>query len=136
MKFQYVTFFFKKCYAELALASLSQCSRQAHTGRLGDKGVNTWSILFRRDFRFAYYRLLSMVQALPASQHKEIKWSKAYAEWSLKNEPWRQQQILTRHTNVVSCLIPLADGRIVSGSWDKMVRIWSLNLDILTKRSI
>ena len=88
--------------------------------------TNAWSILFRRDFRFAYHRLLSIVQALPAFQQKEIKWPRAYAECSLNNELWCQQQVLNGHTERVTHLTSLADGRIATGSWDKTVRIWSL----------
>jgi WD40 repeat protein len=28
------------------------------------------------------------------------------------------------HTNWVHCVVQLADGRVVSGSWDKTLRLW------------
>ena len=117
----------EKIFILLSASDLAKFLSISRSWNRAAQDMNAWSILFRRDFRFAYHRLLSIVQALPASQQKEIKWPRAYAEWSLSNEPWCQQQALEGHTEEITCLAPLADSRIATGSHDNTVRIWSLN---------
>ena len=50
--------------------------------------------------------------------------------WNIKSDKCK---ILEGHSDPVKCIAVLPDGRIVSGSWDKTIKIWDPNSEKCTK---
>lgn len=56
------------------------------------------------------------------------KYSCVFDDYDTPIEPIKIRclNILNEHKGPISCLIPLKDGRIASGSWDTKIKIWNL----------
>ena len=52
------------------------------------------------------------------------RWNPRTMESVVRKENYREVGVLSGHTNSVSCLRALPDGRIVSASYDNTLRIW------------
>ena len=53
----------------------------------------------------------------------------SFVDIPTRREVFEEEQTLVGHAGGVRCMIPLDDGRVVSGSWDKTLIVWAAGDD-------